>query len=121
MERVGAGLAGWSWPDRRLRRSIATKRHYDPTLGATILGLTGYATGIPLDLIGMSGCFQYAALDVLDAYVVAQSTAAYSFTVPAQPALAGVHVFTPALSFAAGANAFGAILSNGVDLRIEAL
>jgi hypothetical protein len=30
-------------------------------------------------------------------------------------------VFTPALSFAAGANAFGAILSNGVDLRIEAL
>ena len=121
MERVGAGLAGWSWPDRRLRRSIATKRHYDPTLGATILGLTGYATGIPLDLIGMSGCFQYAALDVLDAYVVAQSTAAYSFTVPAQPALAGVHVFTQALSFAAGANAFGAILSNGVDLRTEAL
>ncbi len=92
-----------------------------PTLGATILGLTGYATGIPLDLIGMSGCFQYAALDVLDAYVVAQPTAAYPFTVPAQPALAGVHVFTQALSFAAGANAAGAILSNGVDLRIEAL
>ena len=92
-----------------------------PTLGATMLSLTKYAPGIPLDLLGMPGCFQHAGLDYLEAYVVAQPTAAIQFAVPAQPSLAGLHVYSQAFSFAAAANAFGVILSNGVDLTIEAL
>lgn len=92
-----------------------------PTLGATMLSLTGYAPGIPLDLLGMPGCFQHAGLDYVEAYLVAQPTAAIQFAVPAQPALAGLHVYSQAFSFAATANPFGVILSNGVDLLIDAL
>lgn len=103
--------------------SLVSRNHVGggnpPTLGLTMLSLTGYPLGIPLDLVGLPGCSQYAALDYLEAYVVAQPTAAIQFAVPAQPALAGLHVYSQAVSFAAGANAFGAILSNGVDLSID--
>lgn len=105
--------------------SLVSRNHVGagnpPTLGATLLGLTGFPTGVPLDLLGLPGCCQYAALDVLAAYVVAQPTAAYPFAVPALPALAGVRVYAQALSFAAGANPFGALTSNGIDLLVETL
>ncbi|MBM3975280.1 MAG: hypothetical protein FJ301_14390 [Planctomycetes bacterium] len=86
-----------------------------------MLSLTGYALGIPLDLLGMPGCFQHAGLDYVDAYLVAQRTASTLFAVPAQPALAGLHVYAQAFSFAATANPFGVVLSNGMDLTIGAL
>ena len=92
-----------------------------PTLGLTALSLTGFAPGIPLDLVGLAGCFQFAGLDYLEAYVVAQPTAAIQFAAPNAPSLAGLHVYAQAFSFAAGVNAFGAITSNGVDLLLDAL
>jgi len=74
-----------------------------------------------LPFVAQADSLPLAGLDYVEAYLVAQPTAAIQFAVPAQPALAGLHVYSQAFSFAATANPFGVILSNGVDLLIDAL
>jgi hypothetical protein len=84
-------------------------------LGVEILGLSDPGIN-DLFFIGMPGCGLRANLDVLNAFLVAGATHAWSFNVPNNVALLNLHVYaTSAVAQVPPVNAFGFITSNGID------
>jgi hypothetical protein len=88
-------------------------------LGADILGIADPGI-LDLGFLGLPGCQLRASLDqILGPWLVAGTTHNYSFFVPNSPAILNVHVYTQSIVFQLPpVNAFGAIVSNGVDGRI---
>lgn len=86
-------------------------------IGVDIFGLSD--PNVPdLFFLGMPGCGLRSSLDVLNAWLPLGGTHAYSLTIPADPALVNLHVYTSSAVFKPGINAFGAITSNGIDGKI---
>jgi hypothetical protein len=77
-------------------------------------------TPLPLDLAvyGMPGCRLLASADVSVLLATTSGAASLNTPVPANPALAGMHLYVQGISFDPAANAGGAVFSNGLDVRI---
>jgi hypothetical protein len=73
-----------------------------------------------LGFMGAPGCSQRAALDVVNVWIVTGGAHGYALTVPNDPTLVNVHVFTMAAVLQPGVNTMfgGAITSNSIDGRI---
>lgn len=88
--------------------------------GAVILGLTSFPTGVNLDGIGMTGCFQYndgaVSLPILIGNAPVQTS---SFPVPN---VLGLAVYAQSVIYcpASGLNPLGASASGGLELRVGA-
>ncbi|MBZ0154420.1 MAG: hypothetical protein K8J09_23075 [Planctomycetes bacterium] len=87
-------------------------------LGATILGVTQFHSGIDLTFLGMPQCAAYASLDVFATAIPSAPTFSYPLSIPNNLALVGSHVYTQGIALVMGLNPFGFISSNGVDLSI---
>lgn len=88
--------------------------------GATVLGLTGFPAGLPLDVIGMPQCRAYASPDVLLTFLPIGGLATQAFPIPSTPSLAGTVLFSQAFTLTPVVNVFGGMTSNGLQLLIEA-
>lgn len=89
-------------------------------LGATLLSLSRFDPGIPLSGLGMTGCFEYAGLDVPFLFMPAGGTARVSLAIPGDPRFATVEIHSQSIAFIPGINPFGATTSNGLTLRLDA-
>ena len=87
-------------------------------LGAVFGGVTQLLPGIDLGAYGMPGCLQLSSQEAVRVFVPAGGSGAVPFGVPNDPGLSGVSVYLQAAALAAGVNAFGALSSNGLELRI---
>ena len=78
-----------------------------------------YNPGIDLVIIGAPGCGAYMdpSASALDSLLFGVGTQAFTVTVPSDPILTGVNLFTQSAS-ASAFNALGFQTSNGVALRI---
>jgi hypothetical protein len=86
-------------------------------LGLEIFGVSD--PGIPdLFFLGLPGCPLRSTLDVMNAYLPAGPSHAYSLPIPLSVGLIGFHVFTTSAMFVPGVNPFGAITSGGVDGKL---
>ena len=74
-------------------------------------------TAVPLDGIGMPGCFDYAAGDVFFGVFPLPGTA-LSVAYPNDPSLLGGSVFWQAFAITPGINLFGLVLSNGLETKL---
>jgi hypothetical protein len=91
------------------------------SLSANLLSFTRHDPGIDLAALGMPGCFRY--LDP-DATVLLSGSGTQSRSlgpIPAGSIWLGVQIFSQSASLVPGANAVGAITSNGTMLVIGAL
>lgn len=88
-------------------------------LGAVIFGLVKHDPGIGLGGFGMTGCFQLLSLDAQAVFLPVGGAATQNFTVPNNPAFAGVFVRSQSAVLAPGVNAAGAITSNAIELAID--
>lgn len=88
------------------------------SLGAFVGGLTQMNPGLDLGTIGMPDCRQYLSLDSALVFVPTAGSASFTFNVPNDQGLNGVHVFLQAAALSAGVNQLGALSSNGVDLKV---
>ncbi|MGE3174620.1 MAG: sorbosone dehydrogenase family protein [Planctomycetota bacterium] len=85
------------------------------------VGMLGFARDrigpapLPLDLavVGMPGCAGWIEPDRLELLAGAGGLAPWSLPIPLDPALSGFAIFAQALVADAGANAFGAVVTNG--------
>jgi hypothetical protein len=93
-----------------------------PATGAIGIDVFGLADPglVDLGFLGAPGCGARASLDVLNAWIVAGPSHAYSLAVPNNVALVNFHVYTMGVVLVPGVNALlgGAITSNGVDGKI---
>lgn len=78
------------------------------------LGATKFEPGIDLTVINMPGCVQLCSLDVTLPLTPSQT----QLGIPLGSHLAGLHVYSQAVSLAPGVNGFGALSSNGLDLLL---
>ncbi|MCA8953203.1 MAG: hypothetical protein KDE27_27070 [Planctomycetes bacterium] len=88
-------------------------------LGAQILSFTQVNPGLDLAGLGMPGCRQYLALDASVVLVPAGGTASWPTTLPASATFAGVRIYAQSAMLVPGANALGALSSNGVMLLVD--
>jgi hypothetical protein len=87
--------------------------------GILVLSLGQANPAIDLSSFGMPGCFQYVAPGVTSFFTISTPLVHTHLAVPNIAGLAGHHVFGQSLTFSSGYNAFGAIVSNGIDLLPE--
>ncbi len=72
--------------------------------------------GLDLGSIGAPGCAAYVTLpEIFAVDLLTNPTASATFTIPADPFFVGQSFYSQAVSFDAGANAFGMITSNGIS------
>jgi len=90
-------------------------------IGATMLGLTEYTTGIDLTGLGMPGCWQYGSIDATLVFFPSGGTGSQPFAIPNATGLAGVILVSQGASFATGVNQLGVITSNGLRLSLDLL
>lgn len=87
-------------------------------IGVDIFGLSDPAIS-DLGFLGAPGCGLRSSLDLLLAWPVTGNTHTYSLPIPNLPVLVNLHVYTTSAVFGVPpVNAFGAIISNGIDGRI---
>lgn len=87
-------------------------------LGLQMLGLQHIDPGVPLDLIGMPGCFQHASLDVMYPMFPGAQQGTYAMAVPNNPALMGFQMSGQSVAFVNGVNAAGLVTSNGLQITV---
>jgi len=88
------------------------------TLGIMAFGFAQFPGGIDLTPLGMPGCKQHVSLDATAFFLLTSSPAQLPFPIPSDPGLIGVTINTQALTLSPGANALGALTSNGLEMRI---
>lgn len=99
---------------------VTTNLPSQTIVGATILGLTRRDPGIDLTAIGMPGCSQYNSFEVVGLWTPTSSTVGQTpFTLPNDPAIAGVELLSQGAAYGPGINAAGAVTSNGLSMRID--
>jgi hypothetical protein len=96
--------------------NLVTTNCATASVGANILSFTQHNPGLPLAGLGMPGCQQYVGLDAVSLFFPSGGTGSNSFSIPNNPAYAGMHVFSQSAAFVTGLNPLGVISSNGVDL-----
>jgi hypothetical protein len=90
-------------------------------LGIEIMSVNLLAPPAELGFLGMPGCYLYQAIDVTYSFATPSSTASFAWPVPNVPAAAGLVIRTQSAVLTPGANAFGFVTSNAVDLLIGVL
>lgn len=88
-------------------------------IGATLFGLTEFNPGIDLGPLGMPTCYQYVSIDSSQVWVPAANIGSTNFNLPVNPAFAGVEIKTQGAALVPGANATGALTSNGLKLTLD--
>jgi hypothetical protein len=88
-------------------------------LGASILSLSQLPFGAALASVGMPGCFQYTSIDATRLFFPVGGTGRTTLALPANPAFAGLDLFSQSLVFVAGVNAFGALVGNGLWMHVN--
>ncbi|MCB9884317.1 MAG: hypothetical protein H6838_02430 [Planctomycetes bacterium] len=88
-------------------------------VGATLFGLTELNPGLDLSSIGMPGCYQYVSIDASQVWVPTGGVGSTPFSVPNNPAFAGVEIKTQGVALVPGVNSLGALSSNGVKLVLD--
>ena len=86
-------------------------------LSAQALSFTKYAPPIDLSVYGMPGCYQHAGLDSVT-FLFGSPTATFDLAIPSDPSWLGAKIQCQSWSFVPGANAAGAISSNGLELEL---
>ncbi|MCB9917053.1 MAG: hypothetical protein H6832_01460 [Planctomycetes bacterium] len=89
----------------------------DSPVGFQFLGDV-LATGLPLDKIGMHGCWLYATSIFTLPFAVTGSTTEIEVPLPNDANLMGLVVGMQGLALSPSSNAFGLVASNGVELRL---
>ena len=90
-------------------------------LTASLLSFTRHDPGIDLTALGMPGCFRYVDPDATVLMLGSGTVSRSLGPIPSGPGWLGVQVFSQSASLVPGANALGAITSNGTMLLIGAL
>ncbi|MCA8967383.1 MAG: hypothetical protein KDC48_21055, partial [Planctomycetes bacterium] len=90
-------------------------------LGATLFGLTEINPGLDLTGLGMPGCFQFVTIDASQIWFPVQGVGSTPFSLPNNPAFAGVELKTQGVALVPGANTLGAQSSNGMKLTLDLL
>jgi hypothetical protein len=85
-------------------------------LGLQILSLTHIDPGVPLDPIGMPGCFQHAGLDVMYVMLPVLQQSTYAMAIPNNPSLIGFQMTGQSVAFVNGVNTAGLVTSNGLAI-----
>lgn len=88
-------------------------------LGLLLLGFVQINPGFDLGVIGMPNCRAYVQFLASIVIVPSGGTAAFALNVPSSAGFAGQQLFAQSAMFVAGVNPFGAVSSNGVDLRFD--
>ncbi len=88
-------------------------------LGATLLGLAGLNPGIPLDGLGLPGCFLHVTIDASHIWLPAGGVGSTLFAIPNDPGLAGLEMNSQGAALVPGVNAAGAATSNGLKLTLD--
>lgn len=80
----------------------------------------GLPLPLPLDAIGMDGCFLLQSAEEIASGCTSTSwaTAEHTLAIPFDQQLLGLHVYMQAWTFAPGYNPIGLVTSNGVELVI---
>jgi len=89
-----------------------------PEAIAIIVGFTPIPAGVDLTFLGLNGCDGYVTLDFLSIELGAAGSASWSLPLPMTPGLAGAQLFTQAVVFNAGVNAFGAVMSDAATATV---
>ncbi|MBL8755472.1 MAG: PepSY domain-containing protein [Planctomycetes bacterium] len=87
-------------------------------LGIQILSTTRFDPGIDLSIIGMPGCFSFAALDALYLLFPVAQQASYTMAIPNNPVLMGFQMTGQSAAFVNGVNTAGLVASNGVAITV---
>jgi alpha-tubulin suppressor-like RCC1 family protein len=87
-------------------------------LGLQILAMAPYTPGIELTPAGMPGCHLHVPLEVTNLWLAQGGLGHYLLTIPDNASLVGIHVYSQSLVFTPGANSFGGLMSNALDLTI---
>ncbi|MEO6597834.1 MAG: hypothetical protein ABIP94_24065 [Planctomycetota bacterium] len=88
-------------------------------IGLQLLGFVQINPGIDLAVIGMPNCRAYVQFVASIVLFPSGGTAAFPLSIPSSVGFAGQQLYAQSAMFAAGVNAFGAVSSNGVDLRLD--
>jgi hypothetical protein len=87
-------------------------------VGLSILSLTQLPTGLDLWFLGMPTCKLYSGVDVLNTFATPGSSGTFAWAIPNVPAASGVVVMSQSAIWNPGANAFGFLTSNGLQLLL---
>ncbi len=125
--RYGSGCAGvagvplleavsrpWIGEEFALRLSNVPQPAQPVTLLFGVSDQVWQGWGLPLDLgfLGMPGCQLQSSVDIVEPMVVAGGSASWRQHICVCPNLIGLSFYNQAIVFDAGANSFGAVLSN---------
>ena len=86
--------------------------------GVMAFGLQQLAPSIDLGPLGMPGCEQSISLDSTQFFALTNNPAPFTFPIPNNTAFGGVVLKAQSVTLSPGANAAGAITSNGVQFTI---
>ncbi len=86
--------------------------------GVMALGFGQFVPGVDLGSFGMPGCEQNITLDATLFFALTSNPAPFSFAVPNNTAFGGVKINAQAVTLSPGANAAGALTSNGLQMTI---
>ncbi|MGE3174602.1 MAG: hypothetical protein AB7O97_18365 [Planctomycetota bacterium] len=95
-----------------------TNLGFNPTLGIVVLGFTPIP-GLPLDSLGMPGCFLYQSLDMSFFLAAGPSSMVMPLTLPEDPFLIGAIVRAQSAVRDPMANPLGLSASNGISLQLS--
>lgn len=86
--------------------------------GVTVLSLTQINPGTNLTSLGLTGCFLYVNVDIVESWVPVAGIGQSPFPIPNNTSLAGIQFMTQGAVFASGINPAGMLSSNGLLLTV---
>ena len=90
----------------------------DTGIGATVMSLTQINPGTDLSSLGLTGCFQYVTVDVIEAWTPVANIGQTAFAIPNDPTLSGFQFMTQGVAFSLGVNPADTLTSNGLSLTV---
>jgi len=87
-------------------------------IGATVMSLTQINPGTDLSALGLTGCFQYVTVDVIEAWTPVANIGQTAFAIPNDPTLSGFQFMTQGVAFSLGVNPADTLTSNGLSLTV---
>jgi hypothetical protein len=87
-------------------------------LGATVMSLTQINPGTDLTALGLTGCYQYLTVDLVEAWIPTAGVGQTAFPIPNNPNLSGFAFVTQGVVFHPGVNPADTLTSNGLLLTV---